>query len=323
MVSHFARQAFGLGVALAFLAGCGGQAVTTGAVSGAAMPQAAHGQSWMSPEAKHDDLMYVAGLSGESYVLSYPQGKLVGTIDVSAASACSDSAGNVYLPVQNTVLKYAHGATVPSATLSLPYNGYSCAVDPLTGDLAVTLSSNRSVAVFAAATGTPTTYQVNLTDYFCGYDDQGNLFVDGWTPSTLLGLAVLPSGGSMFSNISINPYITYAPGQVQWDGQYVTIQVGAGQHKPQAFAIYRLAISGDEATIVGATQIKGLKHMAAQSWIYGNTVIMPYGIQDVRFPNIGFWRYPQGGRPTREIKNVAGKFANFSGVTLSVGDNNH
>ncbi|MFZ0683287.1 MAG: hypothetical protein WAM84_10470, partial [Candidatus Cybelea sp.] len=303
-------------VTLAFT-GCGGAGTTSAAPLGAIGPLEGNG-SRMLPGAKQGDLMYVAGLSGKSYVLSYPQGKLVGTIDVSAAGACSDSSGDVFLPVQDTVLEYTHGATVPSATLNLPYNGYSCAVDPVTGNLAVTLSSNRSVAVFPDASGTPTTYQVDLTDYFCGYDSQGNLFVDGWTQSTLLGLSELPKGASEFTDVAISPYSTYAPGQVQWDGQYVTVQVGAGQHKPQAFAIYRLAISDYVATIAGTTRIKGIKHIMAASWLDGDTVIVPYGIQGIRIPNIGFWRYPQGGRPAREIKNVAGKFANFSAVTISV-----
>jgi hypothetical protein len=310
---------FSLGIIAALaLAGCGSQIAPTGGdITGAA--SASHGKSWMLPEAKSEDLMYVAGLSGASYVLSYPQGKLVGTIDVSAAGACSDSSGNVFLPVQDTVLKYPHGAIVPNATLNLPYSGYSCAVDPVTGNLAVTLSENRSVAIFADATGTATTYPVDLTDFFCGYDDQGNLFVDGWTQSTLLGLTELPEGASQFSDVGITPYIAYAPGQVQWDGHHMTVQVAAKQHKPEDFAIYRLAISDYEATIVGTTRIKGIKHMMGVSWLYGDTVIIPYGIQGVRFPNVGFWKYPRGGRPMRQIRNVAGKFASFSGVTISLG----
>ena len=53
------------------------------------------------------------------------------------------------------------------------------------------------------------------------------------------------------------------------------MQVGAGQHKPQAFAIYRLAISDYVATIAGTTRIKGIKHIMAASWLDGALLSFP------------------------------------------------
>src|SRR6202034_3377504 len=60
--------------------------------------------------------------------------------------------------------------------------------------------------------------------YFCGYDDEGNLFVDGLSaPGTgHFALAELPKGGSALKTITPNQYIGW-PGGVQWDGKHVAI----------------------------------------------------------------------------------------------------
>jgi hypothetical protein len=72
--------------AAALLAGCGGSQPPIG--SPGAMPQspaiATHADrsgSWMLPEARRDDLLYVdAGDGVGTYVFSYPEGKRVGEI---------------------------------------------------------------------------------------------------------------------------------------------------------------------------------------------------------------------------------------------------
>ena len=68
------------GFATALLAGCGGSQVapTGGTIAGAA--SAAHGKSWMLPEAKREDLIYAVGGCGGTCVLSYPEGKVVGEL---------------------------------------------------------------------------------------------------------------------------------------------------------------------------------------------------------------------------------------------------
>jgi hypothetical protein len=73
---------------LAILAGCGGSQPPVGAQG--AMPQTAaiathgdRGTSWVLPEAKTEDLLYVAGLGrrgGRVDVFSYRAGKFVGSL---------------------------------------------------------------------------------------------------------------------------------------------------------------------------------------------------------------------------------------------------
>lgn len=76
----------------ALLAVCGSG--TQNAMHAAVVPQsaptsyAAHGTSWMLPEAKGDDLLYVTSfVSSYVSVFSYPEGKLVGGFGYTATAS--------------------------------------------------------------------------------------------------------------------------------------------------------------------------------------------------------------------------------------------
>jgi hypothetical protein len=88
--------------ALAVFAACGGSQPPVGAPG--AMPEtsaiAAHVErdgSWMLPEAKSEDLLYVSEYS-DVLIFTYPGGKQVGDLKgfTSAAGECVDSKGNVF-----------------------------------------------------------------------------------------------------------------------------------------------------------------------------------------------------------------------------------
>jgi hypothetical protein len=303
-------------VAAAMLAGCGGSQPPIGAPG--AMAQASgvanhHRQG----KSRSGDLMYLSGLANKSYVLAYPSGEFVGTINQTATAACADALGNVYLVGPNGVSAYAHGATQPSRTLSLPYVGNSCSVDPLTGDLAVTLISKNDVAIFKNASGSPTVYAApyGFSPQYCGYDNAGDLFIDARYNSGVVTLAELPAKSGVFSIINLNPYSVLNPGQVQWDGHHMTLEVGAFAKRPHALTIFQLSISGSEAQVVGQTKFKYANHAAEASWIYGNRILVPFGVHQP-VPNIGIWPYPKGGKAT---KIIVGPSANFTGIAVSVG----
>ncbi len=81
----FSRYALISCVAVAMLAACGGSQPPIGAPGAIAQASAfaAHaerGKSWMRPEAKSEDLLYVFTNSSAIYVFSYPKGKLVGNL---------------------------------------------------------------------------------------------------------------------------------------------------------------------------------------------------------------------------------------------------
>jgi hypothetical protein len=321
------RRLILLCISLALLGGCGG---TTAAVAPQiALPVArdiARGsaaRSWMAPQAQSGDLVYVSDQNGNVDVYSYPGGQRVGALTgfYSPAGLCSDSAGHVFVAntIGEDVIEFAHGKKKELAKLSdFAYYPESCAVDATTGNLAVTNYTTASqapggVAIYAGAKGYATSYSdPNIAIYyFCGYDDKGNLFVDGEAAGTSgTEFAVLPKGSSTFTDITLDRTIGF-PGAVQWDGKYVAIEDTSKD------VIYRLKISGSKATTVQTIHFQS-QHadLVVQFWIAGSSIIMPYGSVYRKQHNVGFWPYPAGGKPTK-IVHVPGS-TELYGVTLSV-----
>jgi hypothetical protein len=295
------------------LAGCGGSSqFAAPTTSGPFAPREAS-----NGKATRNDLMYVSGVES-SYLLSYPAGKLIGTIKGTAYGACSDASGDVFFPGQGSVSEYRHGSTKPVRTLGLPYgyNGLGCSVDPTTGNLAVTFLTNSGVAVFTSASGNATVLSTDEEPLYCGYDNLGNLFVDGGDADGLW-LAELPKGSKTFLDISVTPSSTLNVGQLQWDGKYVTVQIGVDAKRPlNVLAIERLSISGSAAHVISETNFKNLTHGSRASWNFGNRILVPLGIHG-GYPNIGLWAYPKGGSARKVIKRPAGLAADFTGLTIS------
>ena len=248
------------------LTGCGESQLSIGAQG--AMPQsratAAHadqGESWMMPEAASEDLLYASEQHGDMYVYSYAGRKLVGKVKQFADWAqglCADTSGNVFVTSQNddgggTIYELAHGGTTPIAALSDSGLPTGCAVDPVTGNLAVANFSDASnpsesgdVAVYSGARGSPTIYtNPNMTDVeLCTYDDAGNLFVDSRGDHVTV-LAELPKNSSTFTDITINGFPSTQPRRaIQWDGQYITIAIPTGGKE---WVVYRIQVSGSAA----------------------------------------------------------------------------
>jgi hypothetical protein len=282
--------------------------------------RAAHGGSWMLPEAKNEDLLYVDAADGvDTYVFSYPQGKLVGTIKQPGADMqqglCSDKKGDVFVNDMDgnygDTYEYAHGGKKPIADLVEYYLWvYGCSVDPTTGNLAVAsvnwLSAPSYVAIYKKARGTPEFYEdpaiINYS--FCGYDRKGNLFVDGTGRSGDFEFAELPKGSGTFTNIALNQHIDWG-GQVQWDGKHIA--VGADDVSPAV--IYQFAINGSAGTEIGSTTL-GSSASVPQFWIQGKYVIGPEQSNN----EVGIWKYPAGGAPIKTITGVHDPF----GATVSL-----
>jgi hypothetical protein len=267
------------------------------------------GASWMAPEAKSEDLLYLSDMvANDVVVYSYPRGQLVGTLSGfgKPRSECVDSSGNIWIAdIEGLdVVEYAHGGTTPIASLSTFGPPLSCAVDPTTRDLAVSGGlSGTVVSIYHershgrwsdpkrysdAALGVP---------YFGGYDSAGNLFIDGLTRSKnrRFVLAELPRRSQNFQNIAVSQSIS-VPGQVQWDGKHLAI----GDSGVAPSVVYRFSIAGSTATEVGKTTLGGSTSVR-QFWIAGHTLVGPDFKRDV-----GFWRYPAGGSPTKMLASVHG-----------------
>jgi hypothetical protein len=128
--------------------------------------------------------------------------------------------------------------------LPLPSEGFACAVDPATNTLAVTVyGSPAGVVVFKNESGTGTLYSTGIDSLYCGYDDASNLFIDGDTAGAAFRLVELPNGSASTVDISTSPAINQIPGQVEWDGSYLTVEAGilSNREKP---SIYRLSLFG-------------------------------------------------------------------------------
>ncbi len=228
---RFELSALGCIFTAALLAGCGGSQPPIGATGAMAQTSMAmhaeHGKSWMPPEAKNENLLYVSTLKHGAYVFTYPEGKLVGQLG-QAKGICSDGNGNVFV-VQfgaQDVLEYSHGSTKFKNLNDSGNAPWGCAVDPTTGNLAVVggyFHAPENVAIFANASGSPTVYTYGTGAFMWGaYDNQGNLFIT--SGATQYGtLFELPKGSGTFTEIAVNKTFGDNP-SLQWDGKYLALE---------------------------------------------------------------------------------------------------
>ena len=318
--ARFAWPARAIALALAGCSGGGPPSVSAPITPAAIVEKAQLNRSWMAPEAKGEDLLYVSdGVSGNVYVLSYPRGKLVGELTGldGPVGECVDNAGDVFIVIQNRaeVYEYAHGGTKPTERLKdrrgergVPLG---CSIDPETGNLAVTNSADyyhpSNVVIYRSARGKPTAYpDPNMSSmHFCAYDGKGNLFVDGYNQTFQPALVELPRGSSTFNDISLNKTIGTSGG-VQWDGKHIAIGDVSGPSGTSM--IYRFVITGNQGIEAGSTALDGADYVV-QFWIQGRRVIG--GNEDNG--TVAFWSYPAGGMPSKVLSGFSDPVA----VTVS------
>ncbi|HLY02896.1 MAG TPA: hypothetical protein VKR56_10455 [Candidatus Cybelea sp.] len=320
--------------ACAFLTACG--TLPLPLAQGDKAGGAARGGSWMRPEAKNKDLLYVVyptvDSEGTIDAYSYPQGVLEGQITglSNPGGDCTDAAGNLYVTnattSENSIVEFAHGGTQPIRSLSVPgYAAFSCAVDPTSGDLAVTsygtMEGGRGdVAVYHNAKGSPRIYSdsnLSHSDFinyaYCAYDSAGDLFVDGKYP---VGYEVpifgeVPRGGKSLVALNLNEGIGWISG-LQWDGKYLAVGQAV---KPY---IFRFKISGTTGTLVGSTPLTDATD-AFQFVFAGNKVIVAnqwfYDRYEYEW-DVLVYNYPKGGTSTERIAYKIGG-SGFDSIALS------
>lgn len=303
------------------LAACGGSSQSQATIpqrQSSARQIGQHGTSWMLPGTSGGDLIYATGGCGGTCVIAYPALKYVGAIASPGDAICSDSQGNIFLSFGGNVTEYAHGGTSPIAVLTLP-NGQladGCSVDPKTNSLAVVFAGNNvDVAIFSNEQGKPSVYRTGIQSSYCGYDDKSNLFVDGRSNSLGYVIAEMPTGSRSFTVYGLDKSVG-APGQVQWDGKYITYQSFT-----TPAIISRLSISGSAASVVGTVTLKNIRHRVLQSWLYDGSIIVPFNDRGSRQNIVGVWKYPKGGRLLKSIRKFDSfkkKSIDFAGVALSV-----
>ncbi|HXO18020.1 MAG TPA: hypothetical protein VN909_07605 [Candidatus Dormibacteraeota bacterium] len=320
-ISYTARHAVCLSAAATMLAAC---SAAQPALNPAAPAQ--RSASIRAHRATSGDLLYVGGTHTVN-VLTYPGFASQGTFKTQGAvsAICSDASGNVFVtqaPKKSSsdgtgyVDEYAHGGTTPIATLHVPSGEMpmSCASDPVSGNLAVTMQSNASyapsVAIYAGASGTPNvvTSSVLGADPQCGYDGSGNLLVSSGDNVA----AEIPAGKSSFKTITFNRTLGNAR-HLQWDGTYWALQAfNLRQHNGEKLweRVFRLQVSGSTAKVVGTVEFKNWpEKVSGSSWIDGDSILAtPYS-------ELVTWKYPDGGKITNKVQLSS----HMAAVTVSVG----
>ena len=333
-ISDRTRWTLGTCVVASLLAGCGGpsaQNALPGAMERNAPNSVApdgwgggHKGSWMAPQAKHDNLVYVSDTAANAVsVYAWKTHKLVGMLGGinQPFGLCSDQSGDVWIISwgKNQISEYAHAGTKLLKTLAVrdpDANLYDCSVDPTTGNLAVTnwgyVWYKGDVLIFTHATGNAKAYTgPGLWYYYsCSYDNKGNLFADGWDAylDDVFALAELPKGGGTFTSISLLP--NFNPpliGGIRWDGKYVAIA--------DLGWVYKYSVAGNYAYGKGWVPLTS-RWPVGLFWIgsvEGEQKILAPDHGDDRVA-VQYWSYPAGGTPTATI---TGHLNEPFGVTVS------
>jgi len=250
------------------------------------------------------------------YMIALPSGRLVGKLTGFAEPTgdCVDRNGDVFITDtgHEKIVAFRHGEK--QAYKVLPDQGYApvgCAVDPATGDLAITNccsdagSGKGNVAIYGRAKGRAKIYSdPYITQYgFCSYDGHGNLFVDGIAVES--AVAELPVRKTRFVDITLNQSLggTNISG-LFWDGDYLAIG------SQNSGVIYRFIINGQKGTKIGSVHLNGGK------WPGGFWVESVDNVRNVYAPfwstgsaGVAVYRYPKGGTPTKKLYAVLQPFA--------------
>lgn len=269
----------------------------SGAISQVAPDQPAGGSSWVATKTTSQNLLYISDLGANSVdIYPYPSGSLIGKLTGfgSVAGLCSDKAGDVFVVDEaGPVQVFAHGGTSPIRKLTASGAPNGCSVDPVTGNLALTQLSAYlygALAIYPKAKGAPKEIQnsdANST-YYCGYDNEGNLFVDGNDHYGKFVLWEMPKGKSTMNDLKFTKTVTDIGG-VAWDGSYVAVgDKGAG-------LIYRTkrgtGVVAQTVTLKDGTDVE-------QFWIQGSTLVGPNAASP---GDVFYYHYPGGGSPSKTL----------------------
>lgn len=261
------------------------------------------------------ELLYVSdGGTFDVLVYTFPALTLVGTLTGfnEPQGVCSDTQGNVWIANTGTqkMIEFAHGGTTSIERLADPL-GYpaGCAIDPTSGNLAVTnlqdFSGAGSVLVYKKAGGTPTPYsdpQLYFY-YFAGYDGSGNLYVSGRSSKSAYRLSVLPHGSSTMSLVAVHGGTIDFPGTVAWNGSKLVLGDQRCRHT-ESSCLYEATVAEKTATITGTTPL-GKACDVAQAWVGatkvagGNYAYCTHGAGSA-----DVWPYPSGGSPTSKATGL-------------------
>jgi hypothetical protein len=304
MTAWFPRCALAASVIL--VSACGGPQTPIAPVPA---PNALSG-SWVLPEAKAQDLVYVShtGPSKPStYILSLPRGELVGHLNVSG-SLCSDNAGNVWIAEgsnpyeKGKLLEYAHGGEKPIRTLRASNMApWACAVDPTSGNVAAA-DGGHEIDIYKSGSTQPevvTHKKLDLIDVT--YDNSGNLLILGGTVTRhqKLKVAELPKGATKIKLLRGFHTGILGHSGFQWEDKDLTLgdALNEGGHEIYRYEVGRriksrgvVELANGDFAYLASYWIQGSKAVAT-AWCGSSTCAAP----------IFLYNYPAGGEPIKEL----------------------
>jgi hypothetical protein len=187
------------------------------------------------PAKKGTTLLYAADIDeGAVEEFDYPSGTYIGdaTGFEYPYGMCSDKSGNAYAVDfdEQTVSEITYGTTTIAKTVDTS-DGYpiGCAVNPKTGDLAVTLFEGGaegvgSVEIFKGGIGGSAT-SYTYTDYTwpAGYDSKGDLYAEGEDGSCDDCLWTLQAGSSTPEEVTWSGGSFEFPAAIEFDGKQLIV----------------------------------------------------------------------------------------------------
>ncbi|HEY3675819.1 MAG TPA: hypothetical protein VGK84_07470 [Candidatus Tumulicola sp.] len=240
---------------------------------------------------------------------AYPQLSQLGSVsDSNAAAMCTDKHGNVYVAESGAskLTEYAAGTLAVMRTLDdLNYTPVSCAIDPISGDLAVANSKGMddgkpkpgSIAIFKKASGSPKIYKDKSIDSFayCGYDLSGDFYADGIATDGSVVLAKLL--GQSLQGLPIAGFTIAEPGAVAWDTLHRALLVS-----DNTGVLYRFYVSGGYAEYGGYIALHGASNVES------NVSFKEKFVAAATPTAVGVWEFPSGDGPkyTLDAANVVG-----------------
>lgn len=198
----------------------------------------------------------------------------------------------VTAPGSQSIEEFEVDGSSPIKTLSTSAGQpVGCAMDPRKDYLAATIVGNGDIVYFPHEKGPGQVGHTQLAAaYYDGYDDQDDLFVDGFNASGAFELVEQAPGSNTPETITTSNTVL-VPGAVQWDGKYITVTDQAAR------AIYRYTVRGTQATLEGTVSLSGSSD-CVQTWIGSSGLVFcPDGAN-----NDGeVYKYPAGGSPVATL----------------------
>ncbi|MBV8067256.1 MAG: hypothetical protein JO113_04705 [Candidatus Eremiobacteraeota bacterium] len=292
-------------------------------------------KSWVSADARRERRLLFASDSGldEVDIYSLPgmklEGQLTGAGFNNPQGMCSDTAGDVYVTETNNteIDEYSHAGSLLARypdSIGFPIG---CAVDPATGNLAVTdIVNDGSGPGQVLIYSNPSTQPKLVSNpsqyfyYFAGYGPKSSLWVSGMNASG--GYMLSRCSASSCSTIGLSGGTVYYPGAVQWDAVHRSWVVFDQRCRDTTAACsYPVSPNGVLGT---ATTYDSYKGGSDCDLIQGeiatdrreNVVGGDYEYCGAAASTFNRWAYKAGGSPTK-YATLSSSYSVPNGVAIS------